>query len=144
MRCPNCRVEIEPAELCPHCGTAPPEPVLAAEKNTSGGRADALVPPQVREMGFCWGALMFPIFWRVAMNYPRHGFFGGPEWWILGRDGHAIAWQHRRFANLDQFRQTMDAWNRVGKLVALVWASGFAVALIQNLLEAGRRLPSAR
>jgi len=118
--------------LCSNCEPVSPWARAAANDNTSGS-ALASVPPEVQQMGFCWGAFVLRFFWSSAMNYPM----GGAPW-LLGKHGHAIAWQYRRFASLEQFRATMDAWDKAGWGVGVTVLGALLVAMIWNMVKTGQ------
>ncbi len=113
----------------------PPE-----DASTSG--TDAPAPTWVRDMGWCWGACGLTWIWGIANSVwialfallaivPIVGwlFFLGLAIW-LGINGHALAWQHRRFASPEEYRVTMRAWNNGGAIFAIVLLVGGFLAPI--------------
>ena len=120
----------------------------AYQKNTSG--TNGPVPLEVANMGFSWGAFGLGWIWGVSNKIyftlgliafgfiPHVGPFlslGAAIW--LGVVGHRLAWRHREFASVEQFRETMRVWNTWG-----VWLFigglifGFAVGFIAGLTGA--------
>ena len=98
-------------------------------------------PPEVRDLGFCWGALGLTWIWGIgnrvwialaapvlfcllsyiASSVAAEGFYlGGPLSILfaiyLGVTGHARAWRSRRFKDLKNFRAAMEVWSTVGIL----------------------------
>lgn len=88
------------------------------EDNTSGS-LDAPLPPEVRALGFCWGACILGRFWSWAMDYPVSWVGAVTDPWRLGTEGYEIAWRHRRFASFGEFRETMAAWDRAALVTAM-------------------------
>ncbi len=87
------------------------------------------VPDEVVAMGWCWGAFTFTWMWGAANKVPSAYLallgavipFAGPAFAIwLAIKGHELAWQGGRFATIEQFRETMRAWNTWGLWVFVV------------------------
>lgn len=102
--------------------------------NNSGTVGDA--PQEVLDMGYCWPAFLFPGFWRMAHHIPSGfdmliGLLGQMQ---LGSDGYKLAWQHRRFDSMAQFKQTMAAWVTAAKIVPLVGLGGLILHLLREYL----------
>ena len=142
MLCPRCACKlIMDQPTCPGCGWARPvrgaspdaqsptatwvSPDEVGPVNTSG--TDLPPPQEVRDMGYCWAglALPFEFGWanNIAIGWVLSNLLVG-LW--LGRNGHQEAWRNRRFASLEQFRETMLVWNG--------W--GFAALVVRVLLLA--------
>ena len=92
------------------------------------------MPPEVLAMGYCWPGVFFKTFWLSAHNIPlnwptRIGAGGvftglGTSAW-LGEHGYALAWQHRRFAGVREFQDTMKVWQTWAK--AVPWVVGIII-----------------
>lgn len=127
--------------------------LATADVNTSGLRGD--VPPEVADLGFCFGALGLTWIWGlanrvwIALLCPIIFIFGGylaaflstdaaligpvvslalALW--LGVNGHRLAWKKRHFASLDAYRGAMRVWNIVGIVV-------FVLKMVLSILIAG-------
>jgi hypothetical protein len=102
-----------------------PQNAFADRVNNSG--QDEMPPPEVMTMGFSWGA--FGLFWiwgignKVWISLLALGIAWIP--WVgplanvgfyvwLAMKGHELAWRHRRFESLEQYRTTMAVWNAWG------------------------------
>lgn len=98
-------------------------PSRSAENNSgTGGPA----PSDVRAMGWCWGAFGLTLIWGLSNKVyisllALTGFIPFVGWIVqlgvaiyLGISGHELAWQNRRFDSLQQFQDTMRAWNAWG------------------------------
>lgn len=144
MRCPHCSGQlIEEQPTCPTCGwVRPVRPVEPPQTTFTDGWHDAddtepintsgsnlPPPPEVRDMGFCWGGFGLPHEFAWANNI-AWGCFGGRSLlsYRLARDGHVLAWQSRRFASFRQFQRTMRVWNRWG--IASTVARGAVILLV--------------
>lgn len=111
--------------------TAPPTYAAPAAapgfgaSNTSGTGPAAAVPPEVEAMGWSWGGFGLNWIWAIA-NKTWIGLLALIPcvniviaiW--LGISGHKLAWQNRRFESLQQFQETMKAWNLWGLIIFLV------------------------
>ncbi|MBU0610240.1 MAG: hypothetical protein KKI08_20315 [Armatimonadetes bacterium] len=152
MLCPRCSGKlIEAQPTCPSCGWARPvrDPLVEPEPptahwlspdeagpvNTSG--TDLPPPQEVREMGYCWAGLALPFEFGWANNIAIGWVFSNllvGVW--LGRNGHQEAWRNRRFASLEQFRETMVVWNGWG--VAALVARVLLLVLVVGTIVAAR------
>ncbi len=99
------------------------ETLALAVPNNSGTGEPA--PPEVRRLGFCWGAAMFPWWFAVANHIPRGCFLqvwlpSGDIW--FAQSAHELAWLYRRFASWEEYVRTMRAWNVWG--LRWVWFGG--------------------
>lgn len=70
-------------------------------------------------MGYCWPGWLFPRFWQVAHNIPVAMLAGLSVQRALGDKGYELAWQHRHFASLAQFKETMAVWITAAKVAPL-------------------------
>lgn len=110
----------------------------APAPNTSGTRGE--IPAEVRAMGFCSGVVFLGFWWGLSNKvwWPALlAFSVGALQFVLclqerltlcgdltaaylgasiylGTIGHRLAWQHRQFGSLDEFRETMGVWNLCG------------------------------
>jgi hypothetical protein len=93
----------------------PQDPYKPHNNSGTGGPA----PQEVLDMGFCWPGFLFSRYWQMAhgilLGWQAFGSLG--RQWLLGDKGYELAWQHRHFASLAQFKQTMSAWVTAAKLV---------------------------
>lgn len=144
--------DAAPAEGSPYVapppGSAPPPPppppggsYLAGSSsgpyrqvpNTSGMGGGQPMPPESQNynwagclpcgiFAFMNGAMMWGLITVVASF-----FVGSLASLILVIKGNEFAWQHRRFDSIQQFRETMDAWNYWGRIY-------FFVSLVLSVL----------
>lgn len=129
----------------------------AAEVHDSTSGTGGDVPAEVVQMGWCWGGFSLGWVWGFANNVRlakwllalvlvrglvKHAplewaWVSGLLWGVylggqiyLGLYGHRLAWQHRHFVSVQQFRETMAAWNAWGKWLfvgdLVLVAAGFA------------------
>jgi hypothetical protein len=103
---------------------APAYPAAYDASNTSG-TPGAPVPAEVEAMGWCWGGFGLNWIWGLGnrvyialLAFIPCVNIGIAIW--LGISGHKLAWQNRRFDSLQQFQETMKAWNTWGLVIFLV------------------------
>lgn len=86
-------------------------------------------------MGWCWGGFAFTFIWGMA-NQVWAGMFAlalvvpwvgwalaiGVAVWF-GLQGHELAWRHRRFDSMEEYRLKMRAWDLAG-----VWGTAVGIA----------------
>lgn len=101
----------------PYPGPAPRKYGGAATTNNSG--SDGPVPPDVEAMGWSWGAFGITWIWGIGNQVyiallALIPFVNLVVSIYLGVVGHKLAWQKRRFASLQQYQETMRAWNAWG------------------------------
>jgi hypothetical protein len=94
-------------------------------ENTSGTKGS--VPPEVQSRGWNWGAFYFSWIWCFAHGMPLVGLgilvascipFGGIiAMIVLGTQGYKLAWQNRRFDNVEHLFTVERIWAK--------WALGF-------------------
>ncbi|MCB1186468.1 zinc ribbon domain-containing protein [bacterium] len=90
--------------------------------NTSGSGPQAILPDEANGWTFA-GCLPFGIF-GFSHNVVGWGLVGcigvliPPLHWlyffVMGASGKQIAWKHRRFADIESYRSTMQIWNIAG------------------------------
>ncbi|NPV46343.1 MAG: ribonuclease G [Armatimonadetes bacterium] len=89
-------------------------------------------------MGWSWGGFGLNWIWAIANKtwigllalIPCVNIFIA-IW--LGISGHKLAWQNRRFDSLQQFQETMKAWNLWGLIIFLV---SIALNVVSWLIQA--------
>jgi len=128
--CTRCGKEItEGFEFCPSCGQK--LKVGVAPYNTSGQGESAVVPEEIK--GWSWGAFVLTWIWGVCNGVlisllcliPVFGF----AWaFVLGFKGNEWAWQNKRWASIDEFKNTQRGWNIAG--IVLFAISMVALAII--------------
>lgn len=101
---------------------APAYPAAPGE-NTSGMQGP--VPPEVEQMGWSWGGFGLNWIWGIAnrVYIALLAFIPCVNLFVaiyLGIAGHKLAWQNRRFESVQQYKETMKAWNTWGLVVFLV------------------------
>ena len=103
------------------------------EQNTSGTMG--VVPAEVEAMGWCWGAFGLTWIWGLG-NRSYIALLGLIPYvniivaiW-LGIVGHKMAWQSRHFESMEQYKQTMKAWNTWG---IIVFIASFAIGILAAL-----------
>lgn len=123
-------------------------PPAVYQPNTSG--TNGPVPFEVANMGFAWGAFGLGWIWGVGNKIYLTLLlivlafipYAGPLLQIvagiwLGSIGHRLAWQHREFASIEQFRETMRVWNAWGLWIFIASLFfGFAVGFIAGFVGA--------
>jgi len=128
-----------------------PPPIYNGEPafvNTSG--MNTTVPPEIESVNWNWGAFLLPFFWAYAnknrgfclaiailgllgfaapsmlpnafvMVYVIAGFIYLAISMILAINGHALAWQRRRFdGGVDEFFAVQRTWTVCGLAVAVL------------------------
>lgn len=97
-----------------------------AVANTSGQGKDAILPPEVARVKWCWGMFGCGIVWIIGNNVwwgllvlvgliPYVGWV--VAWGVqiyLWIKGYEWAWRSRRFDSLEQFQDTMQVWDKWG------------------------------
>ncbi len=96
---------------------------LGAAVNTSGEQG--MVPPEVEQLGFNWGAFFLTWIWALAHQAwlgAALGFLlGFPVGSIiLGITGNRWAWQNRHFASLEEFQAVQRAWAKWGLILFII------------------------
>ena len=99
-----------------------PQPVMPAALGPENNSGTGGTPPRaVLDMGYCWPGFLFSRLWRDAHHIPMNWLNGGLNMSLtMGQSGYKLAWQHRRFASLRQFQDTMKAWQTAAKVVPVV------------------------
>ena len=105
------------------------------------------VPPEVLTAGFNWGAFWWTWIWGIAHNVWIALLAFVVPWpvmnIILALKGNEWAWQNRRFASVQQFRDTQRAWALWGwvlagvgvlltLLIILLWVFVIAAAVVTS------------
>ncbi|MCE5240019.1 hypothetical protein LLH23_16280 [bacterium] len=124
---------VTPAVPPTYAAPMAPAYAPASDGNTSGNPAMP-VPPEVEQMGWSWGGFGLNWIWGI-----------GNKVWIallalipcvnigiaiwLGIAGHKLAWQNRHFDSMQQYKETMKAWNMWGIII-------FLVSIALNILSA--------
>jgi hypothetical protein len=104
--------------------------------NNSG--TDGPPPPEVEVMGWSWGGFGLNWIWGIGNRVwisllgliPCVGLIVAI---YLGISGHKLAWQKRRFESLQQFQETMKAWNLWGLIIFLVSLAVNVVSFIVQM-----------
>ncbi len=143
LPCPHCGAGLLPRDrFCAACGGSPttvaPSPVAPPARgyeeprhdNNSGTGGPA--PPEV--LGWNWGAFFLTWIWGIS-----HGVWNsfvviilGIIWQIvLGAKGSEWAWKSRRFASVQQFKDTQRAWAIWGWVAMFL---GFGLGVIVGLM----------
>ncbi|MBU0606438.1 MAG: hypothetical protein KKI08_01075 [Armatimonadetes bacterium] len=118
-----------------YAAPAAPAYAPASDGNTSG-QPGVPVPPEVEQMGWCWGGFGLNWIWgignRVFLAFlvfiPVPLASLAVQIW-LGVAGHKMAWQNRRFDSMQQYKDTMKAWNLWG-LIAFIASLLLAIAYV--------------
>jgi hypothetical protein len=102
---------------------------MPADGNTSG-MGDAFPPPEVAK-GWTFGGIVpfglfgfingSPLWGAIGLVGSFFGIVGLVYLVYIGIQGKQIAWQSRRFDSLQQYADTMRAWNTWGLILLLVW-----------------------
>jgi hypothetical protein len=161
--CPRCkRMEEAPSAALSRPPPPPPpsqekmgaatanwqSPPAAYQPNTSG--TNGPVPAEVANMGFAWGAFGLGWIWglsnKIYLTLLLIAFafipYAGPILQVtagiwLGSVGHRLAWQHREFDSIEQFKATMRVWNSWGLWVFIASLFlGFTVGFMAGLAGA--------
>ena len=129
------------APAVPPAYAAPVAPAYApvADGNTSG-TPGAAIPPEVEQMGWSWGGFGLNWIWgignRVFLAFlvfvPIPLVALGVQIY-LGITGHKLAWQNRRFDSVQQYGETMKAWNMWG-LIAFI--AGVVLGIVYVIVMA--------
>lgn len=98
-------------------------------ENTSGQGSAAIVPGEIRG-GFNWGAFLLNWIWSIGNTSCGFAVLStvlsfiplvGLGWAIyLGVKGNELAWQSKRWNDVEHFRRTQRTWTRVGIALFLV------------------------
>lgn len=95
--------------------------------NNSGTGAPP--PPEITAMGRCWPAFVYGRRYVKAMNIgtlpAKTDGMNCSEY--LFRHGYELAWMNRRFESVEQFGDTMRAWEKRAAAVLLIELVGFVV-----------------
>ena len=116
----------------PPAVAVPAYPAAYSDGNTSGNPT-APVPAEVEAMGWSWGGFGLNWIWGLG-NKVYIALLAlipcvniGIAIW-LGIAGHKLAWQNRRFDNMEQYKDTMKAWNMWGIII-------FCVSIVLNIIS---------
>jgi len=128
---------VAPAYAAPPPVAAPGYPPVYDASNTSG-TLGAPVPAEVEAMGWSWGGFGLNWIWGIGNKVnvallaliPCVGL--GIAIW-LGISGHKLAWQSRRFDSVQQYKETMKAWNMWGIIIFFVSIALNIVSVILNI-----------
>jgi len=128
---------MPPTPVVPTTYAAAPAYAPAADGNTSGNPA-APVPAEVEQMGWSWGGFGLNWIWGIGNRVfiallaliPCVNI--GVAIW-LGIAGHKLAWQNRRFDSMQQYKETMKAWNMWGIIIFFVSIALNIVSVIINV-----------
>lgn len=102
---------------------AAPAYAAAPGDNTSGMQGP--VPPEVEAMGWSWGGFGLNWIWGIGnrVYIALLAFIPCVNLFVaiyLGIAGHKLAWQNRRFESVQQYKDTMKAWNTWGLIFFIV------------------------
>jgi hypothetical protein len=120
--------------------SAPVSPQPAATPAAARGPLKRTIPEEVEEESWCWSGCLGGVWWMWA-----HGMKAGPPvliamialsfetgwWWLtllvligvsvfLGLKGNHLAWEHRQFDSIDEFRAVQRAWASWGLIVSVI------------------------
>lgn len=117
-----------------------PAPSIYAVGNNSGQGPNTPVPPEVEQMGWSWGGFGLNWIWGIGNKtmiallalIPCVNIFVA-IW--LGLSGHKLAWQNRRFDSLQQYQETMRAWNTWG---LWIFIASLVINVIQGLIAVAK------
>jgi hypothetical protein len=111
--------------------------------NTSG-QPGAIVPLEIQQMGWNWGAFLLHWIWAIAHSAWVGfvlAFFLNPIGAIyLGIKGNELAWQNRHWDSIEQFQETQKAWTKWGVIVLI---ASVAIWIVVMVLSAGAGMYAA-
>lgn len=130
---------VAPTPVVPTTYAAPVAPAypVAADGNTSGD-PNAPVPAEVEQMGWSWGGFGLNWIWGIGnkVNIALLALIPcvniGIAIW-LGIAGHKMAWQNRRFDSMQQYKDTMKAWNMWG---IIIFCFSVVVNIVSGIIQA--------
>ena len=117
------------------------DPNAAADGPANNSGTGGPAPQEVIAMGYCWPAFVFKRLWCDAHHIPMTwqsrmlGLLDNS----LPDKGYVLAWQHRRFESLQQFRDTMRAWQTAAKLLPIAVGIIIWLRLVGGIGHSGFR-----
>jgi hypothetical protein len=104
---------------------SPPAPTSSAHATGSSDSVNGPMPAELKTWN--WGAFLLNWIWGIGHNVwisllmfvPFINIF---VWFYLGAKGNELAWQHRHFQNVEQFKAVQKAW--------MYWGIGVFVAQV--------------
>jgi len=102
--------------------------MLNSSENDSGTGVNAKLPEEIKGLNF--GAYLLTPLWGAAHNYPLSflSLIPGYGWiksYYLLVKGNEVAWQHRRFKSVEEFKKVQKRWSIfsfiiLGVLIAVI------------------------